>query len=463
MALSTLNAPSATPAATAEDELGLTPQQLADFERDGASFVSWTTTLFDHRKPQPPLPLSLSLSPLSPHPPPTHHHHHSQISSKTTTTVKGFLVIPDFASPSEVSSLLSRGRHLLATFDPASVASVFSTRDQSASVSAKYFAESASKVSFFFEEGAVVAQKKEEKEEKGEENGEEKGEGEEEETAAAAEPAGVAFDGTTLPSPALPGAFSLTVPKENAVNKIGHALHDEDEAFRAFSRENPRLLALLRSLGYERPTPVQSMYICKPPRLGGEVVPHQDSCFLRTEPRRSVTGCWLALERAGMDNGCLWAVPGSHKMKKVEGEEEEGNGDGGGGSKEDDDDGGGEGGLFLGHGRVFGRRDDGSVGWSDEGRGGEPSGPPELPTEGAVPLEARPGTLVLLDGAVVHFSRANDGSSSSSSAGKDPGKAAASSSRHAYALHFVEGGKGIRWSERNWLQREEGKPFVPVY
>lgn len=168
-------------------------------------------------------------------------------------------------------------------------------------------------------------------------------------------------------------------------------------------------------------------------------------------------GCWLALERAGVDNGCLWAVPGSHKTKEKvkeggekvkEGEEEEN--------------------LFLGHGRVFGRRADGSVGWSSgEGGGGsgggngeQTSGPPELPTEGAVPLEAAPGTLVLLDGAVVHFSRANSndnstpGQESSGSGGK---------SRHAYALHFVEGGKGLRWSERNWLQRGEDKPFVPVY
>lgn len=163
----------------------------------------------------------------------------------------GFLVIPDFASPSEVHSLLSRGRHLLATFDPASVASVFSTKDQSAAVIAAYFAASASKVSFFFEEGAV--KKKSEEEDKGEK---EPGE----ETGASTTPAGgVAFDGATLSAPAVPGAFSLTVPKEDAVNKIGHALHDEDPAFRAFSRENGRLLALLRSLGFEAPTPVQSM------------------------------------------------------------------------------------------------------------------------------------------------------------------------------------------------------------
>lgn len=457
MAPATLNSAADAPVPASEGELGLTQQQLADFERDGArvcrekasfefrSLFNSTDVFLSFFQPRPRhclLSLSLFSHPFvpasaSPHP-------SKKNSSKNT--IAGFLVIPDFASETEVSSLLSRGRRLLSTFDPASVASVFSTRVQSASVSAQYFAESASKLSFFFEEGAVVAKKNDEEE------GGKEAEEERENGGGINNAPGAAFDGATLSSPAAPGAFELSVPKENAVNKIGHALHDEDDAFRAFSRENPRLLALLKSLNFEKPTPVQSMYICKPPKLGGEVVPHQDACFLRTEPRRSVTGCWLALERAGVDNGCLWAVPGSHK--KVE--------------ENDDDCDENDGGLFLGHGRVFGRRDDGSVGWSDQAKNGKPSGPPEFSTVGAVPLEARPGTLVVLDGAVVHFSKANDGTVASftsnaddSGSGKPSQKSA--QSRHAYALHFVEGGKGLRWSERNWLQRSEENPFVPLF
>lgn len=48
------------------------------------------------------------------------------------------------------------------------------------------------------------------------------------------------------------------------------------------------------------------------PGIGGEVVPHQDNSFLYTEPR-SCTGLWLALEDANITNGCIWAIPGSHK------------------------------------------------------------------------------------------------------------------------------------------------------
>jgi hypothetical protein len=39
----------------------------------------------------------------------------------------------------------------------------------------------------------------------------------------------------------------------------------------------------------------------------------QDSTFLFTEPRQTCLGLWLALEDATVDNGCVWARPGSHK------------------------------------------------------------------------------------------------------------------------------------------------------
>ncbi len=40
-----------------------------------------------------------------------------------------------------------------------------------------------------------------------------------------------------------------------------------------------------------------------------QVVPHQDSSFLITDPP-SCVGLWWALEDATRDNGCLWALPG---------------------------------------------------------------------------------------------------------------------------------------------------------
>jgi hypothetical protein len=87
------------------------------------------------------------------------------------------------------------------------------------------------------------------------------------------------------------------------------ALHDLDPVFRAFSR-SPKVAGVLASLGYVRPLPVQSMYIFKQPSIGGEVVPHQDSTFLATQPL-SCVGLWWAVEDATRDNGCLWAQPGT--------------------------------------------------------------------------------------------------------------------------------------------------------
>jgi Phytanoyl-CoA dioxygenase (PhyH) len=116
-----------------------------------------------------------------------------------------------------------------------------------------------------------------------------------------------------LEEKAMDGDNRLQKPKALAVNKIGHAMHDLDPVFRDFSRSgcdcgpsrawrssghchayglthllpnrasvgrSEKMQSLFRSLAFKRPLPVQSMYICKQPKIGGEVVPHQDSTFL---------------------------------------------------------------------------------------------------------------------------------------------------------------------------------------
>ena len=52
---------------------------------------------------------------------------------------------------------------------------------------------------------------------------------------------------------------------------------------------------------------------CKPALHGGVVAWHQDySYWTRTSPMQHLT-CWVALEDATVDNGCLHYIPGSHK------------------------------------------------------------------------------------------------------------------------------------------------------
>ena len=52
---------------------------------------------------------------------------------------------------------------------------------------------------------------------------------------------------------------------------------------------------------------------CKPPHHGGVVAWHQDySYWTRTRPMAHLT-CWIGLDDATKDNGCVHYVPGSHR------------------------------------------------------------------------------------------------------------------------------------------------------
>ena len=56
---------------------------------------------------------------------------------------------------------------------------------------------------------------------------------------------------------------------------------------------------------------MQSMLFIKPPRFPGQAW-HQDEVYIPTRDR-SLTGAWMALDDATVENGCLWALPGSHR------------------------------------------------------------------------------------------------------------------------------------------------------
>jgi len=260
----------------------------------------------------------------------------------------GFLVMPNFVGSADCDRLMARAAELLAEFDPATL-SIFSTTDQTHTTD-DYFLESGDKIRFFVEDGAVDS------------------------------------DGR------------LNRAKELAVNKIGHAQHDLDPVFARFSR-SPAIAGLAEDLGFTDPRLLQSMYIFKQPEIGGEVVSHQDSTFLYTEPE-TVVGFWFALEDATVDNGCLWAMPGGHRF-----------------------------GLRT----RFVRTDTGVAFKAlDDG----------APADGElVPLEAPKGTLVLLHGRLPHQSGPNR----------------SSRSRHAYSVHIIDG--TADYPADNWLQRG---PDLPV-
>lgn len=262
----------------------------------------------------------------------------------------GVLVLHDFVSVDACKALRKRAAELVSEFDPSEVRSVFSTTEQT-QLDDDYFIESGDKVRFFLEDDAF------------DENGD------------------------------------LRQSKENSLNKMGHAMHDLDPVFDKFSR-TPELAEAVKRIGFEEPAVLQSMYIFKPPRIGGEVVCHQDSTYIYTEPE-SCVGFWFALEDATLENGCMQFIPGGHRLplKKRN---------------------------YRGaDGKLVTETLDDSP-WPEELRRS---------------AEAPAGTLVIFDGRAPHLSAANR----------------SSRSRHAYTLHVID--QRSRYPKENWLQRRQDLPL----
>ena len=86
---------------------------------------------------------------------------------------------------------------------------------------------------------------------------------------------------------------------------------DYDERLNELAH-HPLLLALVERLIGESPVLFQSMALLKPPRLGRDKPWHQDAAYFQIELDAKVVGCWIALDEATIENGCMVIAPGSH-------------------------------------------------------------------------------------------------------------------------------------------------------
>ena len=89
-----------------------------------------------------------------------------------------------------------------------------------------------------------------------------------------------------------------------------HFPHKLAETFRA-ALAHPRIVRVLTALIGPNVKCMQSMLFIKHAGKPGQAW-HQDEAFIPTRDR-SLTAAWIALDDATVDNGCLWAIPGSHK------------------------------------------------------------------------------------------------------------------------------------------------------
>ena len=263
----------------------------------------------------------------------------------------GYLVLDDFVSHNECEKLRIRASEIVNDYDYNQPITIFTTNEQTRH-SDLFFLESGDKIRCFFEEEAF------------DENG------------------------------------KLKQSKDLSINKIGHAMHDLDPVFDSFARSEA-LEAVAQDVGFEDPRILQSMYIFKQPKIGGEVSFHQDATFLYTEPV-TVKGFWFALEDASQENGCMWVIPGGHRnnLKSRFYRNKKGNG------------------------TEIEILDDSQ--WE---------------TSKMVPLEVNAGTMVILHGLLPHMSYANR----------------SKLTRHAYTMHLIEG--NADYPECNWLQRSPEMPL----
>ena len=89
-----------------------------------------------------------------------------------------------------------------------------------------------------------------------------------------------------------------------------HYPHKISELFRQ-AQANPLLVRALTQVIGPDVKAIQSMLFIKSEGKPGQAW-HQDEYWIPTRDR-SLTGAWLALDDATIENGCLWVLPGSHR------------------------------------------------------------------------------------------------------------------------------------------------------
>jgi len=94
-------------------------------------------------------------------------------------------------------------------------------------------------------------------------------------------------------------------------------MHKLDEAFQGILFKEALLDVTQALLGTADIRLYHDQGLFKPPRIGDVVPWHQDNGYWKLEPPGAAS-CWIALDDATEENGCMWVLPGSHRSGIVE-------------------------------------------------------------------------------------------------------------------------------------------------
>jgi ectoine hydroxylase-related dioxygenase (phytanoyl-CoA dioxygenase family) len=107
-----------------------------------------------------------------------------------------------------------------------------------------------------------------------------------------------------------------TMSFEERLDSVRRMLYftEHEPRLKAFALK-PQLLEVVgRLLGAEARL-FQDMALIKPP-AGREKPWHQDHAYFELSPATRVVGVWIALDAAGVDNGCMRVMPGRRRREK---------------------------------------------------------------------------------------------------------------------------------------------------
>lgn len=108
------------------------------------------------------------------------------------------------------------------------------------------------------------------------------------------------------------------VKGERLINKIQDFLYD-DLFFEKYA-SHPEIVKVVKSIIGSNVTAIHSMLINKPPDSSFDFSrhpTHQDMHYFPFRPANHIVASWTAMETINEENGCLFAIPGSHKMNTL--------------------------------------------------------------------------------------------------------------------------------------------------